>query len=95
MSNEPQLIWEKELGKFRLAEYQKRDGLIPCNVYYSYGGDEYGFYFGGWGTDRELISEQHCLLLCQYMIDCNCNISMSSFAENLACAIADCEEEIE
>ena len=95
MSNEPQLTWEKELGKFHLAEYQKREGLIPCSVYYSDEEDDFSFHFGSWGTDRESITEEHCLILCQYMLDCNCDVSISSFAGNLAYAIADCEEEIE
>ncbi|HAJ59550.1 MAG TPA: hypothetical protein DCP31_09985 [Cyanobacteria bacterium UBA8543] len=83
--------WSKQLGNFILLEYPKEPNFLNCTVTYQFdeyeldGDDEESltFAFGSWGCDRELITEEDCLLCCQGMQAYDANVSMSSFYSNL------------
>jgi hypothetical protein len=84
----PDPIWEKQLGKFHLMEFPKAPNYLNCAIGYSdvdfdEGTTDITFNFGSWGMDREEITEQDCLICCQAMLDCDANISVSSFHSNL------------
>jgi hypothetical protein len=84
----PEPIWEKQLGKFHLMEFPKAPNYLNCAIGYSdvdadEGIQDITFNFGDWGMDREEITEQDCLICCQAMLDCDANISVSSFHGNL------------
>ncbi|HEY9603199.1 MAG TPA: hypothetical protein V6C85_16410 [Allocoleopsis sp.] len=97
-------VWSKELGKFILLEYSDEPNTLHCTVTYQFDEDELDEYdeddtltfaFGSWGCDRELITEEDCLLCCKGMQAYDANISISSFHSNLEFIRAEIEGEDE
>jgi hypothetical protein len=101
MTLEP--IWEKELDRFTLHEYEPKPHSLGCHVVYTglaYAGDpedddvdEMQFSFIAWGMNREEITDEQCFMVCQSLLWSNANVSISSFAACLAYVLPDFEEE--
>lgn len=96
-------IWSKDLERFTLYEYPDEPNRLHCTVVYQLSEDEMEdededtltFAFGSWGMERELITEEDCLLCCKGMQAYDANVSISSFHSNLEyirAVIADEEE---
>lgn len=96
-------VWSRELGKFTLLEHPKEPNTLNCTVTYQFDEDELNegddetltFAFGNWGCNRELITEEDCLLCCKGMQAYDANVSISSFHSNLEFIRAEIEGEDE
>ncbi|MCC5602940.1 hypothetical protein [Nostoc favosum] len=101
MESEP--IWEKEVDRFTLQEYEPKPYSLGCVVIYNglvYAGDpedgdidEMQFSFRDWGMEREEITAEQCFMVCQSLLWSNANVSISTFADCLAYALPDFEQE--
>ncbi|RCJ34622.1 hypothetical protein A6769_22090 [Nostoc punctiforme NIES-2108] len=96
-------IWEKELERFTLQEYERKPHSLSCTILYhgtvyaedpeDSDEDEIQFSFMSWGMEREEITAEQCFMTCQSLLWSNANVSISSFAACLAYALPDFEEE--
>ena len=103
MTTDP--IWEKEIDRFTLQEYEPAPmSLNYCILYHGivYAGDpedsdedEMQFSFRDWGMNREEITAEQCFITCQSLLWSNANVSISTFFDCLSYALPDFEEEEE
>lgn len=89
------VIWERKIGKhFTLQEYE----FTPMNCIVIYQGLEKDyirkFWFNGWGTDRELITAEQCLVVSACLNYENADSSVCSFYKNYLHYSALFEDEI-
>jgi hypothetical protein len=87
-------IWRKEISNYLLIEYERKSSISYCQIIYTFD-DDLQFSFGGWGIDREKITEEMIWRCCQGFIDSDCDVSVSSFYDNYLCFVPDNDEEVD
>lgn len=80
-------LWTKKCGNFVLKEYEPQPMHMNCCVIWTTDeGEGLTFHFGGWGMEREEITQQQCYLICQSFLMQNADTGYRGFAYYLASA---------
>jgi hypothetical protein len=93
-NQELQLLWSRELGWYTIGEFPHKPNSLPCWIQYQDEENTLSFHFGSWGMNPENITSQDCYIVCQSLLEQNCNISVSSFKANLDYVLAGLEYEV-
>ena len=88
MNENKQPVWRKELGNFTLFEYPEAPNKLHCTISYQDDEDDGSFAFGSWGMERDLITQAECYYCCQWLIDQDTNVCLTSFKANLDYALS-------